>query len=267
MSLSKQGHYTGTPDAGTGHTRQIPALLRCWGLWQSSLVPADPSLCKAPGRSNWGRGGGDETGTSHANILTIQRRNDIHQTRGKDYLIKISLLMWSVLRKILGLNEWVQRKKDEDGWLGRLHRRDGGRTWVLEVRWGFGKTENPFQTRGEKHGGGELTSLQAKEGSDIGQVTGRPGRVKFPPGKRFRWMVFEGGRGEGYWNGALSAGNVTMWREWTRVSRDYRPGDQSLGCYCSHPSVKQKASMNPSYRGCLIRCLPLQFKKHGLFYA
>lgn len=86
---------------------------------------------------------------------------------GKDSLIKTSLLMWSVLRGIFGMNEWFQRKKDED---------DGQEDFLEETEaeerlggWvGYGKSENPFQMGGEKRGSGELPRFMQNRVQTLG---------------------------------------------------------------------------------------------------
>lgn len=76
--------------------------------------------------------------------------------------------------------------------------------------------------------------MDTNEGRESGAMTGQSNSTWQGVSMNGFW-----GNGEECRNGAISGVNVTVWIEWTEVARDYRPGAQSLGCYCSRPSVKQ----------------------------
>lgn len=144
----------------------------------------------------------------------------MHQTRGKDYLIKISIPTWWVLKRILGMNELFQRKKGGDGW-GILHRRNGGRegSWRLGGIW-HGRVTIPNKILCWRW---ETQTQKRLETVEQGQVSlERPTSIQ---AKGFdEWFL------RGAW------GRVLKWNYFRckcdSVVRNYKPGTQSLGCYC-----------------------------------
>lgn len=62
--LREQGQEAMMLDQDINSTRGFPAVLRCQGLWQSSLVPIDSSLFslqrRRPKRCTWGQRKGQQ---------------------------------------------------------------------------------------------------------------------------------------------------------------------------------------------------------------
>lgn len=247
------------PDQGINCTRQIPFPLKCWGLAEQSRA------CRPSSTSGWvpcavedakktqlGRGGPNDRHIACQRFLTMWWRNDVHQRSGEDYLIRLSIPMWWVLKRILGLNEWFQRRKDEEARETWQKTEGQGRVWETRGDWAGHRNHSKHET-----------SLKVRNMWIVISLAGIQKRVEIVeprtvslegsnshPSKGFQ-CGFWGGWGQ-CWNGAVSGVSV--------LCRLNGLGGQPLGCYCSCPCVKQHALMNPWHGGCLIGWLPLHIK-------